>query len=88
MDFLHTYKWTSKTRVKNGELVLVCRCGSSLTYRKIGSATARSCEKLAEIAVLTDESVCPTLVRTGLRFCGGKRKRQAISPANRFFHMF
>src|SRR5580693_817870 len=29
----------------------------------------RSCEKIAEIARLTDESVCPTLARIGLRFC-------------------
>src|ERR1022692_3197991 len=30
----------------------------------------RSREKIAEIAGLTDESVCPTLVRKGLGFCG------------------
>src|ERR1035438_6579598 len=30
----------------------------------------RSCERIAEIAGLTDESVCPTLVHKGLRFCG------------------
>ena len=36
----------------------------------IGAATVRSCEKIAEIAGLTDESVCPTLPRKRLRFCG------------------
>src|ERR1035441_6162664 len=35
-----------------------------------GKRSLRSCEKIAEIAGLTDESVCPTLVREGLRFCG------------------
>src|ERR1035437_10168664 len=30
----------------------------------------KSCKKIAWFAVLTDESVCPTLVRKGLRFCG------------------
>src|ERR1039458_3384051 len=34
------------------------------------AATVRSCEETAEIAGLTDESVCSTLVRKGLRFCG------------------
>src|SRR5450759_96046 len=39
----------------------------------------RSCKSIAGIDVLTDESVCPTLVRKGLRFVG-----QALPPANRF----
>src|ERR1035437_6848664 len=30
----------------------------------------RSCNNIAEIAGLTDESVCPTLVRQTVRFCG------------------
>ena len=30
----------------------------------------KGCEKIAGIAGLTDESVCPTLVRKGLRSCG------------------
>ena len=34
------------------------------------AATVRSCEKTAETPRLTDESVYPTLVRKGLRFCG------------------
>ena len=42
------------------------------------AAAVRSCKDLAEIAGLTDESVCPTLVHKGLCFVG-----QAPPPANR-----
>ena len=34
------------------------------------AATVRRYERFAEIAGLTDESVCPTLARISLRFCG------------------
>jgi hypothetical protein len=40
------------------------RCAS------IGAATVRSCKEIAETAGLTDESVCPTLVRRGWCSCG------------------
>src|SRR4249920_2982496 len=37
---------------------------------RIGAATVRSREKIGSISRLTDESVCPTLMRKRLRFGG------------------
>jgi hypothetical protein len=36
----------------------------------VGNRSLRRCEKMREIAVLTDESVCPTLLRKRSRLCG------------------
>src|SRR6202453_2981726 len=44
--------------------------GRPLGQAPFGATTVRSWERIAEIAGLTDESVCPTLARIGLRFCG------------------
>jgi len=41
----------------------------------------RSCKRIVGTAGLTDESVCPTLARIGLRLWG-----QSPSPANRLSH--
>ena len=50
-----------------------CR-GKGTDVRKYGDVSAnrslRSCKEIAETAGLTDESVCPTLVRKGLCSCG------------------
>jgi hypothetical protein len=42
----------------------------SVGNTRIRAPTVRSREKIAEIAGLTDESVCPTLLRQDLHSCG------------------
>src|ERR1035437_8215517 len=44
--------------------------GQAAGERAAEIAVAAIREAIGEAAVLTDESVCPTFVRQGLRFCG------------------